>query len=327
VKTAWLWAVLPASFLIATVGCSSGGGGGGGISCLDGGSCPTPQVCGPQGFCVTPGTGGGSGSGGGGGSGGGVAGTAGVGGTGGGFGGTGGGFGGTGGTGGGFGGTGGGGPCTDVSECPSTLTFVCDPMTQTCVGGQCSDTLACPSGMCVLQDGDATIGACYPSCVPASSQTCAGGAACRIASYDGAEGFCHGSGSGSEGQSCMSQSLSTGCMTGLLCASDNGSSVCRKQCSFWNSSPGCPSGQHCALNWVCFAEPTMEPVALGQACSFSATGGEPCGSDGTAWRGICVDLGSGQVCAKVCRVSSFSDCASGETCSALQGAPEVGVCI
>jgi hypothetical protein len=315
---------------IATAGCSSGGGGGA-HPCADGGTCPVGQICGSQGFCVpqpSGGSGGADGGLGGGGASGGFGGTGGsfggTGGTGGGFGGTGGSFGGTGG---GFGGTGGGEACTDVGECPNTSTQVCDPATGTCVAGQCSDALDCPSGkMCVAQVDNATYGACYATCSPTGSP-CANGATCRITNYVGSEGFCQNAGSGTEGQSCSAQSLNTSCVKDYLCASDNGTPVCRKQCDFWSSSPGCPGGQHCALSFVCFMESSSESAAIGQACSFAATGGEPCGSDGLVWRGLCVDAGSGMVCTKICRTNASADCPSGQSCIAFPTAPEIGACI
>jgi hypothetical protein len=328
-KSLRLMAALPALMVIAAAGCSAGGGGGGAFSCQDGGVCPSPQVCGPQGFCVSPGTAGSGGASGSGGSAGGTGG--GFGGTGGGFGGTGGGFGGTGGgfggTGGGFGGTGAGGPCTDATDCPNTSTLVCDPATATCVAGQCSDTLACPTGKtCVSQVDEATVGACYPEC--SLGAPCPAGATCNYGAYDGSDGFCWNSGSSTEGQSCSPKSLSTGCVTGLLCAQDNGVPVCRKVCNYWDGAPGCPSGQHCALNFVCFSEASTETAAIGGTCSFSATGGEPCGSDGSAWRGICLDQGTGTLfCTKMCRPGFTADCPAGQSCTGFPNAPELGACL
>ena len=46
-----------------SLGCSSGPSGGGGVSCADGGTCPSPLVCGQSGFCEQPPGVGGSGAG------------------------------------------------------------------------------------------------------------------------------------------------------------------------------------------------------------------------------------------------------------------------
>jgi hypothetical protein len=236
-----------------------------------------------------------------------------------------GGFGGSGATG-GFGGTGGtsGGPsCNEATDCSSPTTMVCDPATGTCVTGQCSDTLTCATGKtCVSQVDNASVGACYPECIFGGA-ACAGGATCSV-SLNGVDGFCWGAGSAAAGQTCQSTALNTGCAQGLLCAIDNGANVCRKQCSYWSSSPGCPSGQTCAIGGVCFQE-AGDPAAIDGACASGVTGGEPCGSDGLAWRGVCADPGSGFVCMKSCRVSVSSDCPSGKTCQANAG-EDVGLC-
>ena len=174
----------------------------------------------------------------------------------------------------------------------------------------------------MIQADNVTVGACYPECIPGGA-ACAGGATCK-STFDATSGFCWASGSAQEGQSCTSKPVNTGCATGLICATDQGASICRKTCSFWSSFPGCPSGQNCAINSICFAE-AGDPAALGAPCSVTAAGGEPCGSDGQAWRGICQDLGSGQECAKPCRYNVTADCTSGTTCSAANPG-EIGVC-
>lgn len=226
---------------------------------------------------------------------------------------------------GGSGATGGGsGNCDEGTDCNDPNTMVCDPATAQCVAAQCSESQACPSGKtCVLQTDGVTVGACYPQCT-FKGAPCAGGATCK-ASSDGSSGFCWGAGSAAQGQTCKATSLNTGCASGLICATDQGASVCRGQCSFWNPFPGCPGGQRCALNHVCFAEPGNS-ATIGAACS-GATGGEPCGSDGTAWRGLCVDDGSGLKCLKACRTAVSADCPSNQSCMAFQSDPALGVCL
>lgn len=242
----------------------------------------------------------------------------------GGFGGATGGFGGgTGATGGG--GTGGGGAtCDEASDCASPTTMVCDPATAKCVAGQCSDTIDCQSGKtCVAQDENASVGACYPECI-FKGTPCAGGATCKVSMADNS-GFCWGAGSASEGQSCKATALNTGCATGLVCATDQSVSVCRNQCSFWSGSPGCPSSQRCALIGVCFAE-SGDPAALDGTCASGSTGGEPCGNDGAAWRGLCANTsGTTYTCLKACRAAVSADCPSGKTCQVASG-QDVGVC-
>jgi hypothetical protein len=202
--------------------------------------------------------------------------------------------------------------------------MVCDPATAKCVAGQCSDSQSCASGKtCVQQDENATIGACYPECV-FKGAPCAGGATCTV-DIEGTSGFCWGAGSAAEGQTCAAKALNTGCATGLVCATDQSASVCRNQCSYWSSVPGCPSGQHCALNGVCFKE-AGDSAAIGGTCASGSTGGEPCGSDGKGWRGACINTsGSTYTCLKTCRASVSSDCTSGLTCQVGSGAV-VGVC-
>ncbi len=236
-----------------------------------------------------------------------------------------GGFAGTGATGGfaGTGATGGGQSCDDPTDCGSPSVMVCDPVTQQCSSAQCSDTLNCATGKtCVIQSSNATIGACYPECVYGGAP-CANGATCKV-STDGTSGFCWGAGTAFEGQSCQQTPLNTGCSKGLVCATDQSQSVCRKQCSFWSGNPGCNSGQNCAINGVCFAE-AGDPASLSAFCGSSSTAGVPCGSDGLAWRGVCQDVGSGLQCVKPCRGGISGDCDSGTTCSATN-AGELGVC-
>ena len=237
-----------------------------------------------------------------------------------------GGFGATGATGGfgatGGGGTGGGGQtCDEAADCGNTSTMVCDPTTAQCSTAQCSDTQSCVSGKtCVVQTDGVTIGACYPACI-FKGTPCSGGATC-VAGTDGTDGFCWASGTASEGQTCTTTALKTGCANGLLCATDQGASVCRKQCSFWSGVPGCNSGQNCAVNGVCFAE-AGDPAALGAPCSASATAGSPCGASGGAWRGLCP--GPSQNCAKACRGGVTGDCTTGTCNTTVTG--ELGVCM
>ena len=237
-----------------------------------------------------------------------------------------GGFGGSGAIGGGgSGATGGGGStCDEAADCANPTTMVCDPATAKCVAGQCSDNLNCPGGKtCVAQADKATVGACYPECV-FNGAPCAGGATCK-ASQTGTSGFCWGAGSTAEGQTCKATALNTGCAFGLICAKDQGFDLCRKQCSFWSTSPGCSGGQHCASNSVCFAE-SGDAAAIGGTCAGSSSAGAVCGSDGKAWRGACVSTGgSGLTCLKICRASVSADCPSGKTCQVGTG-EEVGVC-
>ena len=109
------------------------------------------------------------------------------------------------------------------------------------------------------------------------------------------------------------------------CATDQSASVCRKQCTFWSTSPSCLSGQHCAVNSLCFAE-SGDSAALGGTCSSGSTAGEPCGSDGKAWRGGCYSTGgSSLTCVKFCRAGVSADCTGGTTCQVATG-EEVGLC-
>lgn len=305
---------------LLAVACASAGGGGGGFGDAGVGGSSAFGGMGNTGGGMTGGASG-MGAGGGVGATGGFGATGGVGATGG----TGatGGFGATGGVGASGGSGGGGTTCDEASDCSSPTTMVCDPATAKCVAGQCSDSLNCASGKtCVAQDENATVGACYPECIYKGA-ACAGGATCKVSMADNT-GFCWGAGSAGEGQSCKGTALNTGCAQNLICATDQGSSVCRNQCSFWSTAPGCPSGQHCALNSVCFKE-AGDTAAIGGTCASGSTGGEPCGSDGKAWRGVCANTGSSYMCLKACRTAVSSDCASGQTCQANAG-EAVGLC-
>jgi hypothetical protein len=203
--------------------------------------------------------------------------------------------------------------------------MICDPATKTCAAGQCSSASACPSGKtCLTQTETATVGACYPSCTPYGTP-CLNGATCVLAAFDASAGACIAAGTGFGGQPCSGTALNTSCVTGYICAADGSSDVCRKQCKYWDAFPGCPGTQRCAFNGICFAE-TADSAAINAACASGSALGTPCGNDGSAWRGVCTDLGSGKYCYKNCRTAVASDCSSGQTCYGSVSSPEVGVC-
>ncbi len=230
----------------------------------------------------------------------------------------------SGGTAGGGGSGGGGATCDEATDCGDPTTMVCDPVQGRCVAGQCTNTVGCKKGeTCRLQQQGAAIGACYLECV-FNGRPCPGDATCRVSPNDNS-GFCWNAGAATEGQSCQSTPVNTGCALGLVCAIDAGQNVCREQCSYWSASPGCPSSQHCAANSLCFAQ-SGDSAAIGESCASGATAGDPCGSDGGAWRGSCVSDGAGHRCTKVCRVAVSADCPSGKTCQLTAG-DDVGLCL
>jgi hypothetical protein len=171
------------------------------------------------------------------------------------------------------------------------------------------------------------VGACYPKCTPYTTGTgCSTSQECLTVSLDGTEGACFAKGTTGDGQACTSTDVGTGCVAGHVCIRDVGNYVCRKICDFFTSSPGCSLNQRCALGGVCSAE-SGDSAAIGSACSTSSVAGEACGNDGKAWRGTCQDVSSVLTCLKICRTSTTSDCASGQTCYAFQGDNSAGACL
>lgn len=223
--------------------------------------------------------------------------------------------------------------CSNYTDCPDPTQQVCDPRTATCKPEECgTDTCADPSDSCQAQNNaDLTNYACYQTCTPfAQPDGCPSGSECIPTDLSNLTGFCERRGTASESQPCTWSNVATGCAAGLLCLSDNGNDICFKQCNFFATNPGCSATQLCFVSSICKQAGGYQQVGIGSACSSTAYSGDPCGDDGYAWRGQCVNFANpisdqNLTCMRLCRVKG-NDCPAGQSCSDVFTTGVIGVC-
>src|SRR5262249_16027888 len=160
--------------------------------------------------------------------------------------------------------------CSDAEDCSNPATMVCDPNTLKCGAGECTGTQACPTGeICLAQVPQPAVGACYTSCKPFTTGACGTGKDCVAVNLDLTDGAWFNSGTKGEGVACTVSDTNTGCKLGYLCVRDVGSYVCRQDCNYFASSPGCLLQQRCVIGGVCSAE-SGDSATIGAKCSTSS---------------------------------------------------------
>ena len=229
--------------------------------------------------------------------------------------------------------TGTGGSCLNAEDCGDTSVNICDPNTLTCGAAECDTVLSCAAtDACLGQIDMPTIGACYTGCTAFSGAGCLPSQYCEPFTSGTTQGFCFQVGTGAINAACNAPNdVSTGCVTGSVCADDGlATNVCRKSCDFFTSPTGCGVGQHCGVGNFCSSE-VPDSGALDADCSAAATAGTSCGANASALRGTCQDGGGVNLtCFKYCRLAVAADCTGGETCNDVFGMPgdfQVGLCL
>lgn len=220
--------------------------------------------------------------------------------------------------------------CQTPEDCGDPETVTCDPKTGTCVAFQCeieTNKGCSEKELCLAQQIGASYGACYPTCTPFfAEEACPSGAECVALDADQISGKCLPSGGASEGASCKPSLLGTGCAPGLRCKGPEGAEVCQRECDYFDGTVACPSGQQCAYGGFCTTE-GGDSAAFGLPCSGGASEGTPCGSDGSAWRGVCSFGANGLYCQQTCRPGSvYLDCGETQVCAIGEGEAALPTC-
>jgi len=207
--------------------------------------------------------------------------------------------------------------CTTAEECGNTGTMICDPGGTGCQKGQCDGTTQCATGkVCMGQVSQPSVGACYTECTALPAPTGCGAQEMCAASLGQTKGACYKLGTGADGAACAPvDDLSTGCVAGLVCASEGADSKCRVPCDPWGT-PACGANLACdVVTNACIAG--AEAVAIGAAC----TGDDfaPCGVDTGKVKGVCLT----SVCEQWCRPGQAGDCPTGKACTGSVGVDEI----
>ncbi|MFZ5894873.1 MAG: hypothetical protein ACOY0T_27680 [Myxococcota bacterium] len=226
------------------------------------------------------------------------------------------------------GGVGGAIACRGAGDCPNPAQTVCSQASGTCVPGECNGASATECGVgreCVLQSTNASVGACYESCLPYKMACTDPSKDCVPIFFDDSSGVCLKRGSTAIGSPCEGGQLETGCVAGALCINEAGSPICRKQCEYFATAPACPVGNRCVMGDIC-TPGAFDPAQVGSLCGASTPAGTDCGDDGVALRGVCGNRGAGTSCFQVCRIGT-QECGASATCTAVfSSIPELGVC-
>jgi len=221
-------------------------------------------------------------------------------------------------------------PCEKAEDCGNTARQICSPKTNTCAPYECLFTydILCPDGeTCVAQvPSENSIGACYKSCTPLASGDCPEGDECVATDPVQKYGICRPRGEGAPGEACDEPDVSTGCVSGSVCAGVP--AACEQTCAFLTEDPGCPEGRVCGLSNVCLAPESGDPTPIGGACQPTWVPYRGCGADGEAFRGLCLSLypeDTIEQCQRVCRTAD-DDCPTGEYCAGIFSNTNVGIC-
>ncbi|WP_272428983.1 DUF4215 domain-containing protein [Polyangium jinanense] len=221
-------------------------------------------------------------------------------------------------------------PCEKAEDCGNTQRQVCSPKTNTCAPYECLFTydVVCPDGeLCLAQvPSENSIGACYKACTPFTSGACPADAECIATDPVQNYGVCRPTGKGAPGEACSEPDISTGCETGSLCAGVP--ATCEKTCAWLTPDPGCPEGRVCGMSNVCLSPASGDPAPIDGACQPSWVPYRSCGSDGEAFRGLCLSLYPEEPiehCEHICRMPD-GDCPAGEYCAGIFSNTDVGIC-
>jgi hypothetical protein len=231
-------------------------------------------------------------------------------------------------------------PCNNAEDCGDPLHLICDPSTATCQPGQCDSHDACKnqSDACIAQIANASIGACYPGCVPFSTtNVCDANFECVNASWDQSAGFCNARGTHAVGDPCARIDLSTDCVAGSVCK-NIGSDVdpdfrCVQQCNYFSAGTtrACTDpNDTCFPGGVCLetASQQVDPAGFGEVCSILDY--VSCGLNAVTGiaEGVCDDYFSPGVyrCYRFCRMGNDADCHGSGACTDAQWDNGLGDC-
>ncbi|MBI5532257.1 MAG: hypothetical protein HY898_06065 [Deltaproteobacteria bacterium] len=234
-------------------------------------------------------------------------------------------------------------PCAKATDCGNVNAMVCDPKTATCQPFGCDNAnppkTCAATELCVSQDENAVVGACYTKCTPMTGTECGATSECLSFGYAQTEGGCYAKGTGTADAACnpADSVVNSGCVAGYRCMSadpgDGGSvNVCTQMCDYFGATPTCAaSGQSCWVGGYC-ATGGGDPAAVGAPCTTTENF---CAPQGGAYRGLCAKADADaavNTCIKICRMSVPGDCTSPLSCKdvlTVGGTPitDIGLCM
>jgi hypothetical protein len=205
--------------------------------------------------------------------------------------------------------------CTRHDQCG--VTKVCDVASQSCAQANCDGTVgACGAGRtCAFTTSGA--GDCATSCDLFTP--CPTGYEC------GSAGTCKHTGMSAAGGTCDPlEDVATGCQASLYCGSNGVGSACTPTCNPFAASPGCAAGQRCrnagpaAFCGAPIGASYVSTALIDQSCTLpGAAPTAPCGDDGMAYRGVCINEGMfggvSRMCRRACDPKGPS-CPGSQTC-------------
>ncbi|KIG14252.1 hypothetical protein DB30_07001 [Enhygromyxa salina] len=222
------------------------------------------------------------------------------------------------------------------------VPLVCDPGSRACmpsvVCSDCGDDEVCVGEP--IPGWRSSPSVCVPACEFYEPDACGAGAQCDGAgSYDPINNalgaHCVPAGDSGSGAACVATEVSTGCVSGFLCAGG----ACRRPCDLYSADPsGCEAGERCGYELVpsdgsshttspiC----TADPIDPAEVCTTSDW---RCADDGARALGICAEDG---ICRSLCTQPNPNDPQCG-TCTPIspndapdpelaQQIPRVGLC-
>ncbi len=231
-----------------------------------------------------------------------------------------------------------GADCEDLDDCGNELLEVCDPASLSCLDEvQCTIDQPCEGeAFCIVQNPLSFQGACYPSCTPFASGSCADGHSCVQYGLSEQLGYCLKSGQTEPGEACQNLDAVNSCAGDAVCLD-----TCVQQCGFFSGDPGCSSGSACDVLGHCLPAGDGDPASLGETCEEGAELASPCARNGERFDGICFTYFPAEpaTCGKSCFVDENDytdgnaddgaddlDCPADSFC-ALRFSSGLGICL